>query len=84
MASIGLPALDVQNFLQKICVILLDGLKIIKKKINELVLSQNVMSDKFEKCPVCHKQMLSHDLAQVNQCMKDFIKKLCGKTFFDT
>ena len=42
------------------------------------------MSDKFEKCPVCHKQMLSHDLAQVNQCMKDFIKKLCGKTFFDT
>ncbi len=42
------------------------------------------MSDKFEKCPVCNKQMLSHDLAQVNQCMKDFIKKLCGKTFFDT
>ena len=23
-----------------------------------------------ETCPICHKQMLSHDLAQVNQCMK--------------
>ena len=42
------------------------------------------MSDKLETCPICHKQMLSHDLAQVNQCMKDFIKKLCGKTQFDT
>ena len=44
----------------------------------------NGFDDKLETCPVCHKQMLSHDLAQVNQCMKDFIKKLCGKTFFDT
>jgi hypothetical protein len=42
------------------------------------------MSDKLETCPICHKQMLSHDLAQVNQCMKDFIKKSCGKTQFDT
>ena len=42
------------------------------------------MSDKLETCPICHKQMLSHDLAQVNQCMKDFIKKSCGNTQFDT
>jgi len=42
------------------------------------------MPDKLETCPICHKQMFSHDLAQVNQCMKDFIKKLCGKTQFDT
>jgi len=35
------------------------------------------MSDKLKTCPICHKQMLSHDLAQVNQCMKDFIKKSC-------
>ena len=44
----------------------------------------NGCDDKLETCPVCHKEMLSHDLAQINQCMKDFIKKLCGKTFFDT
>ena len=42
------------------------------------------MSDKSEICPSCHKEMSSHDLAQVNQCMKDFIKKLYGKTPFDT
>jgi len=23
-------------------------------------------------------------MKSVNQCMKDFIKKSCGKTFFDT
>ena len=44
----------------------------------------NGYSDKLETCPVCHKEMLSHDLTQINQCMKGFIKKLCGKTFFDT
>ena len=42
------------------------------------------MSDKLETCPICHKQMLSHDLARVNQCMKDFIKKSCDNTQFDT
>ena len=31
MASIGLPAPDVYDFLWKICVILLDDLKMIKK-----------------------------------------------------
>ena len=44
----------------------------------------NGYGDKLETCPVCHKEMLSHDLAQINQCMKGFIKKLFGKTFFDT
>ena len=45
---------------------------------------RNDYDDKLETCPICHKQMLSHDLSQVNQCMKDFIKKSCGKTQFDT
>ncbi|HIC42422.1 MAG TPA: hypothetical protein EYO86_05000, partial [Pelagibacterales bacterium] len=50
----------------------------------EYLTDAKACGDKLETCPVCHKQMLSHDLAQVNQCMKDFIKKLCGKTQFDT
>jgi len=46
MASIGLPVLDVYDFLLKICVIFLENLKIIKKSFRiQLALTNGFLSN---------------------------------------
>ena len=50
----------------------------INEKIEKRQIFRRYFTQRLEKsavCPSCHKEMLSHDTAQVIQCMRDFIKK---------
>ena len=54
--------------------IMLDSIneKIEKRQIFRKYFTQR--SEKSTACPSCHKEMSSHDTAQVIQCMRNFIK----------
>ena len=49
----------------------------INEKIEKRQIFRKYFTQRLEKstvCPSCHKEMSSHDTAQVIQCMRNFIK----------